>query len=252
MTRIAHQFRQPKTALKHPKFTQAVIAHEYGHAFFYENMRQRFPDIFSPVSKFETKYVSVTAAIKKMRASEENIKSQLVLANAASDEVKAERLSKELRIIQHGSLLEASMESEAVLIPLQRLRRTLEPYSELFADAVAVRVFNDPSVMRRFYQSANGHGVRRSMVPATDFSRNHRAEHWNLTEPHVLLSPTRTHLWRQYFSNPAYARYPDLMSRLLAAIGKEVRSHVNVTEQLSPRKMNEQLIKAIDEEMARP
>ena len=67
---------------------------------------------------------------------------------------------------------------------------------------------------------------------------------------YTILDPVKYHFWKHYLNNPLYRRNKNiLLSKFLLILSEEIQSRGESPElqKISPRQMNERLIKQIDE-----
>lgn len=159
-------------------------------------------------------------------------------------------------------------------------RNLTNPYDELWADLLTVVFLKDPLAIskaitftsaekakkiRSFQRRLRPEGLptdrerRPSHIKAeshdrlgNSYVRINDITRWGLSErlsDYSVLDPVKYHIWKYYLTNPIYRGDPKrLLSTVAKVLTKEIQTRGETAElyQLSPREMNERLIKFID------
>lgn len=192
-----------------------VVVHEYGHAILKEVWKKEFADTFG-----------------EMFADLED------LSNNAERNLTEKISSRGMR----------KRSEEIASQPAYRLYfLTLPAYSELYADALAVYYFNDPSVMYKALYFPSMPADKARLVVPRDFARQHSLE--DLTsakDEHTKLSLVRSFLGAGYqaLSNEEKRTRLDKLEK---AITRSI--HIDLQRKTAPdiAEMNQRLIRFLQE-----
>jgi hypothetical protein len=262
--------------VKHPKYTRAAVAHEQGHAIFDLNMHSRVPEWKSHMEKLEAiqkaRELIAVALETRFEIEDKLIENGLVREDRRALSVFEALLRDRLpdgRI--NGGLPSAythplfsewerakKLERDAFETMSRvnsddtlKLNAHMEPFTELFADCVAVLYFEDGAVISKGVNYAGFAGKtfeeRRKLASTRgrDFTARYKASSWNHTNPHALLGPVRSHLWKYYLNNPMFrTKRAEILAKLLDVIADEAKE----LKSLEPREVNERLINSIEDQ----
>lgn len=151
---------------KYSSDIMAVLAHEYGHAVFGKFLEKEFP------TYLQLRNLKEEMSGMGLRALKENLTAE------QAQELKLDIREREQAISKNEALL--------------KIARQVAPYSELYADVVAVYVENDRSVIYGALSYDNMPFHAADYVQARDFYRQHNADTWTATDEHTMFSPLRS------------------------------------------------------------
>lgn len=188
----------PKTIMD----IQAVFAHEYGHAVFSKLLVPEFPE-YARLAAKKSEISALTLRAVYETADKEGKKSLAAEINAKEKQIEADRALTEVAWV-------------------------VSPYSELFADAVAVYHSSSPTVIFNALYSPGLHAGALEDLKARDFSLPHDAANWSITTPHGMFAPLRTLLgseacWPRDVAEKTL-RLRQLSTVLLAQIHEKMRT----------------------------
>ncbi len=202
-----------RTQNARPEQFSAVVVHEYGHAVLNVALKKAFDEDLG--SLFDSFQELSTEA-------EENIL---------------------LKISPRGFRNKGS--KVANTDEFQVYNRNIPAYSELFADALAVFYFNDPSVMKNALAFAKISPDKSLQVKLRDFAVSHSLDSLKETnDVHTKLSLVRSHLGTQMLGKTLYERR-QLLEKLQAAILKSLALDLRRAETLSIEQLNQQMIELL-------
>jgi hypothetical protein len=215
---------------KHPKFTRTILAHEYGHAYFSKNMIESIPDYLALRQNAYDRYYQ-----------ERFLPAVTIVGNSTDPSSIG---IETLQIVISGgirSVLKGSSAMDAA-------------YNELIGDLVAVAYLRDP---RGIYKALNFSGMTQAQRKANayrDFTVNTRVDKNTLVglNEHHLLAPVRYFIWRNYLSNPLFARrWSTILKGTFQAIKHELIERFSdpTLLYLNPAEINERLISQIRSEI---
>jgi hypothetical protein len=262
---------EAKLISKHPSMSKAGQAHEYGHAIFDLNLEGRVPG-----------WKAYLARLRTLDAAQTRWQNSMGELDQIESEMKRRGLigRDDLRVwesISRDRLADGSINGGTpkkfsdpifeqwaaakkrslalrgavpdVLPDDGRMHTRAVPYSEVFCDSLAVLLYNDGSAVHRgvYLAGIYAHNDRAQAIRSTegrDFTARIKPETWHNNTPHGLLGPVRTHLWKNYFSNPRYAdKKAEMLDLLLDVIADELKG----AGDMEPRAANERAIRGIDE-----
>ncbi len=250
---------------KHPIYTHAVWAHEYGHAIFGHNMKYALKDWaemdrnMKSYIEFMMKYTLRATRLQKYAYELDQLK------KAHSDDLeRINYLAKQIDQIQEQiNAMEKESEKFNDLNFHDDLNTFSGGYNELFADTVAVMhaggkgdIIADSLFRTGLWEDKN----YKSMIKNRDFTnRENRIERWKVvTEEHDNFAPTRYHLYKYYIDNPIYRRYKGyVVYKLFISIKLEFEKYLPALNKIDMEDpdtivyLNKSLMKRIDEEFAK-
>lgn len=151
---------------KYSSDIMAVFAHEYGHAVFGKFLEKEFP------AYVQLRNLKEEMSALGLRTIKEDLTKEQI------QEIKAEIREREQAITKNEGLL--------------KIARQTGPYSELYADVVAVYVEDDRGVIYSALSYDNMPFHMANYIQARDFYRKHNADTWTATDEHTMLSPLRS------------------------------------------------------------
>ena len=235
----------------------SLLAHEYGHAVFSSNLRKRFPELFAPFQKQGRAYVKNLQLTAKIEAEMDQVLKAVQIAESQSPAAQAEviRLTSSYGELNR-KVIRLKNELKVLGPPLQELKNAVSPYSEFFADLLTVHTFKNPEAIRNGLERVERSARGTPAFQGRDFKIMHDVQGWEYGEPHILLAPVRSHVWKKYLSRKPYAGTPQVLTHVFNAIISELKlntirgvAQIPVDEPQVLRKMNADLIRAIDQEM---
>jgi hypothetical protein len=265
--------KYPKGKGNHPKYSTAILSHEYGHAIFDKNMR----DLSPSWKAFEFESETILEKFNKARA--EFIDATMATAKASTPQ---ETAAADLR---RGKALDEMTKVGQRMSDLLKMRAVSSAYHELFADTVAVVRFQDPRII---YDALTGGALIKSAVdynkdPATkekvrfsekdllrinienrQFDKSWGDAHmqqWlkdiNGTiankdiHPYLLLAPARAALWdviKNKVKNPQEQK--QILTKMVSVIRRHYEENFKNMEDarsINPLQFNQSLIRDINE-----
>ncbi len=266
---LAYVNESPDGAQKHPRHTEPIWMHEFGHALFEANLP-------AFASSFGRKLVELEA------------RSRFAFARAKLDPIHATLIELGVYPIfgqlnrlkdRHGSPVEITAlqaqfeEGKAKFMEAREKYKTVEAtaltpdeiklmedmdkilgaYNELAADFVAVLTSENPLAERNVLLQPDGTVQQRKAAVARDFTQVRKVSDWHDEVTHHFFSPVRSWVWKYCMSGPRMSALRQnqgkalLMKRLFAGIGAEVETrYLNRAVNLDIGSANERLIRAID------
>lgn len=248
----------------HPKYSLAILSHEYGHAIFDKNINIQSPvwkemdkkvrDISELTNKTQSDFFTSKTILREAKTSEEKILAQ-EMADNASENLKN---------------LSTILKQRMTMKTIQR------SYHEFFADSVAVVTFQDPRIM---YKSLVGDGVEKASGEVVknrqefirinfenrQFDRSWGASHWKQWEndmhnslkngsdfnPYLFFAPARSAFWSVVESR---AKNPLQQKEILTDLFSILKIHYETNidqlssiETIDAFKLNESLIRLFQE-----
>ncbi|WP_413577909.1 hypothetical protein ACLVWU_05370 [Bdellovibrio sp. HCB290] len=273
----------PSTFLKygvkkgsHPKFTTAILAHEYGHAVLNQNIKK-----YSPL--WEAYEIERTGSMESAQAAlKETMAALDAIRNAKTPEEKSAAEANKVKVFAE---IKVSAERSADRVQVLKI---MTAYNEMFADTVSVIRFQDPRII---YKAISGDALIASSVkmykdPATKYAvrfsekdlkritlENRQFDKsWgpaNLQQwqkdiaatiankemhPYLLLAPARSALWdaiKNKVHNPEEQQ--QILAKLLQVIGKHFEANfqdIKNVRTLNPLEFNQSLIRDIEKAFA--
>ncbi|MEK2690429.1 hypothetical protein [Bdellovibrio sp. GT3] len=256
----------------HPKFTTAILAHEYGHAVLNQNIK----DYSKLWHSYETERTG--SAERAQKAMRDTVEALNALRNAKTPEEKAAAEANKAKVFAE---IKVSSERGTDLVKMLTI---MTAYNEMFADTVSVVRFQDPRII---FKSLSGDALIASSVkmykdPATAYAvrfsekdlkritlENRQFDKsWgpaNLQQwqkdisatiankemhPYLLLAPARSAIWdaiKNKVRNPA--EQPQILAKLLQVIGNHFEANfqdIKNAQTLNPMEMNQSLIRDIE------
>lgn len=186
-----------------------TAAHEYGHAIFHEAVKKHHGKTFA----------ATISELNKLSARKKRLLKGTPDKNYQADNITL-------------------MKSDGY----QSITKQLTPYSEFFADTLAVFYYQDKGVMFEalYYPEMSMHSLRN--VEMRDFG-NKLNPHWNymMDEEHAKLALTRIYVGESVWpANHTEAR--TLANKILKAILRVTSVNIKSNADLTPEAANEQLI----------
>ncbi len=221
---------------QHPKFTDLVLAHEYGHAIFESALRDRVPIIDEKLRI----YRKTNAMHKRFQSMEKELEELMVKRDKLDKESpEYAELSETIKKLKYETydLDEAVFESGE---GFYRLKKQLEPYEEMWADLVAIMYSGDPKgVFHALYFTGDHDPLRKKGYFFRDFSKSFgaaRYEEWKqLIEthadeyfevlPHLVLVPARYYFYQKFIGDLRnQIDWPFVMNRLITAFTEVINN----------------------------
>lgn len=277
--KINSRTRTLRAFTKHPIFTRAVTAHEYGHAIFRANYHKRNPE-FAKVSieyaeiRKESDWVykeidELGEKSKRLYDGQREIAKKKGIEWAVyteSEDFNKFLNSKELLELEDYEdflfdyLNMVNDEQIAIMEKLFKQRDTVTSYNELFADVISV--LEDGNNPKSVSEGLNNTGWHESLEGKTntalyrDFSN--RKNHWSKwkeeEEEHIMMAPARYHIYQLALKKPRYDTQKGkgiIVKNVFEAICTELEFRFsNPGIELSPTEWNKRLIKEIDKQFA--
>ncbi|MBS1960525.1 MAG: hypothetical protein JST80_13695 [Bdellovibrionales bacterium] len=256
LLQVTFQSRTPGGKSKHPKFSTAITAHEYGHAILRENLRENVPwmDMYSRYQ------VTLSANQKKITELARTLNGSDTPQNRKNIPIQIESLENQIEEIEEK---------------LFTLQEKTAPFDELFADLIAVLHSGDARSIRNMNHVGELQDIEKGLRsrsgkirpifqkiyqqaklnPAMrDFSEIHSVKGWDETYPYFMFAPVRSFLWREVISQSKFARNPGLVAEKVAkAIGTEMNALRVLSEaemaSISVERRNLRLIEEIKNEL---
>lgn len=121
---------------------------------------------------------------------------------------------------------------------IEDFRSRTTSYQEFFSDLLALAFTKDGEAMYR--------GMNPAYAQKRSFLIDRNPDSWTETEEHLLLAPTGSFVWREYFSNPIYAgREAWILDNVFRAIETEIEWQLQTHPKIDPVEMNKRSIEAI-------
>lgn len=230
--------------------SRAAILHEYGHYLFDAYCIQQDWRGYVEVRNLQVLLGQVTAAIDDNACEIEKATNEL---SKTTDPQKREAQEKALSGLRSRA---AALSNEAKeLVSISRELPTTEivvPYSELFADLIAVLVTRDGTALVKALSGPENPIEDRDFTRSLDlaaWAKSHRAGLFSSVDPHILLDPTRSFLGERFLKTHLRdANFSAIASLVLDAIRSEVESRASdatLGDRLNPAAVNERIIKEI-------
>ncbi len=240
-----YQTLSTKGLSKHPVYSRSILAHEYGHAVFDRNIYKALPE-FKQIEDIGNQMVGVSRYIKELEQAIIRVKNGAPLPKKfkSLDELVAtfKNLTKEYKNAMQNPVYKYS----ALITEVSRGQ------NELFADMTAAIYAGKPDVITDALNMAK---IQLDPFDYRSFDSPIAVKNWHEAEEHILFSPMRYHVGRNYLFNSKYARHrPVVLKKVFNAIIEELRlySHAVYKQQyavfkgLTPAKLNQRLMKNID------
>lgn len=257
---IMPQLKATDTRLrvKHPRHTQAVISHEFGHTVFAKN--------------FEAFQPNYEANLKR------SMREHRLAQQPRLDELEAELavLSEEERILSklyrsqqddwgNGGDPELRDRREAVHEKIKALQEQIPPgdfpglflmdfrvaYEELFADLTAVSTLQNP---RAIYASIFPFATSAESARSRDFLRPMLAENWSHQKVHDVFGPVRYYLSQNPQSVRLFREDPGLLVKTvfdaILADMEDISHSVSLMQKISVADRNKRLIGFVEKALA--
>jgi hypothetical protein len=145
----------------------SVFSHEYGHFIFGELTKAKVPE-FARLNEIGNRISELTLQIIK---------------NSDMPEAQVKALQEQIRE-QYDLIYKDPL--------MLRVAQTTIPYSELFADTVAVYAADSKSVIFSALWYPHMHGSQEDYIRARDFGVERDPATWTQDEAHVMFSPLRS------------------------------------------------------------
>ena len=218
-TMVLYNHMQTQPSYKTTEDALAVYAHEYGHAVFDAHIVSIVPEY---------------AKLKQQKQDISNLSVSVFQKNMTEEQIKV--------LKNQVSTLEKQLLADKELVRASRL--TL-PYHEVFADTIAVFVFNNKSAIYEalYYEEpyepgigggfhlpgfgggvANPHDPNRHIV-GRDFSRIHNVNEWKNNSEHGLFSPLRSVIGSDECWPRNTAEQQVRLKHLLQLLLKKIKKH---------------------------
>jgi len=228
--------------VKHPIFSRAALAHEYGHILIHETFPDWIPGVYRKIERLKRKTLERLKGIGD-ETSEYNadlVRKRTLMLSADDPRTKELAALKKALDAAEMKYYEVSIYSSA--------------YQELFADTVAVALEGDgKAIYRTLHRTGTKDPIKTKLANARDFTRKYSVSRWRATQKHVYFSPTRAYLWKHYLSNPEFRRQPqEIVRKLYLAIRREFLDLYSTgkLEKISPSDANRRMIEAIERQFA--
>lgn len=231
---------------KHPKFSQTILSHEYGHYIFSVNLRE----FFDNYAKFEYQArmtIIYAAEVRIASGLYEKAITQLAQARKENDLTKIAELKNNVenaeKIFDEASEKMDQMNDAVKTSEFSQI--SILSYHELFADIIAVLHLKDPQAMSSVLSSASTKGVsEKAAISSRNFLNRIRLNGWSQVEPHMLFAPTRRFIWDYVLSNPRHNQNPEiLIKEILYCIEEEISNRITERSfDISSEEMNRRLI----------
>jgi hypothetical protein len=246
----------------------AVVAHEYGHAYFEHNIQIPLNGKIQTIAKTQAE---VTAAKNKIKTSTEyqSLKKTLLEIQRVSPGSNA------LPVILKKLSDYETTEMEKQFEPgIEKKLRTLDdlysPHNELFADLVAALYANNGAAIANalgFPYMAPYLSQNEQDSGSTEYRKNHpnlprprdftqKIEIENFVadkglEPYTILDPVRSILWEKYVLKSSAQDYPKIINAYLRAVETHVQILLERGDQnkTSTESFNREFLKLFEEQM---
>ncbi len=229
---------------KHPKFSRPILAHEYGHAIFAENIYHEIPE-WKELE--ETAYMMryIEARLEQLRGFVKNPK--------LSPPPQVKDLSDAQAQLAHLEQVFKEASNDAQVQGAVWLNHLARSYNEVFADSVAVIYAKDPSAIAKALNF-----TKRKLDPGDfrDFMNKMDGAKWTHDEEHVLFSPVRYALGKNYIFNPQFHDHEEIVLRkIFNAITDEMRYYsraihykdFSLLKNQTTKVINERFIKSVEQ-----
>ena len=249
---LGRELGPSRTYTKNPTFSQAILAHEYGHLIFRENfiriepkMREAeavFPQTLEPRKKVDTLDAELDLLRKQLPTLSWDEKSVVWKRMHELETEKNQLIAQVMELMQ---------------IPT-KLNERLDPYDEFFADVVAVLQTENPSAVSEatkftILQQKVG---KPKLLKFSDDSRDFQNK---IQRPlyygkHEYFLTVRAHLWNSYLASQSllHGSKAKILSAVYAAVAKEAQLSIAAPSfgpQESWKELNQNLIQRLDAEL---
>lgn len=237
---------------KHPKYTQTILAHEYGHYILSTNLRLDIKNY----ENFEKQARSAIVYHEKVRQASDAYEASVIKLAEGKKTNSIEKID-----ILKNQVAEAERYFDEVTDKMDSLIASVKSspftrvqvlsYHELFADIIAVVHEGDPRAMLNLLNGASlKNKDEKFSNEARSFLNRIKLNGWNQSEPHILFAPTRRFIWDHILSNPRYYQNrTDMIQRIYSVIMREITDRIEQKSfDLNPEEMNRQLIKKLSDE----
>ena len=237
--------------------TIPVWAHEYGHVIFATNLKKVWPAwgvLEGQLEQLSTVELSQAILNDQIKHICDELK------NCHDPDARKEIDANMNHLADMRERLRADKEEVQKLIDpsMKAYNRLISPYSELFADTVAVLLTGRPDAIYSALFSNSLAGIDLAAVSARDFANSANSmENWNPSglegDAHTLLTPVRYHLWHNYLQyRLADGAKGKFLAKLFSAIQREL-SEANLSSAGAllndPKALSARLIALIDQAM---
>jgi hypothetical protein len=248
---VSSKKRPQKIDTKNPIYSEAILAHEYGHLVFRENYRKLEPQ----QRNAEEAYFELIASQKESKLIAGKIEILMAKASSAQGDEKIslqkqiqDLFDEETRVQQKGL---RAMEV------VDQVDSVVSPYNEFFADVVAVlhtensNAISDAVTFTSKNQMIRGQAQAKFSRDSRDFGNNIR--HPKEMEAHQLFFMARAYMWSSYLASPSTMKNnkSEVLSAVFIAVAKETSRQLknDSTTELTWKEANESLISSIEAEM---
>ncbi|QLY24058.1 hypothetical protein [Bdellovibrio sp. KM01] len=265
--------KYPSGKGNHPKYSTAILSHEYGHAIFDKNMRELSPSW----NALEIESVTILERSNKATKAYMDAIDTAVRATTPQEKAEAE--------VVKSKALEEMMAAGKRMSQLLKMRDVSSAYHELFADTVAVVRFQDPRIIfnalsgnalikdqLKYYQDPktkeavkfSEKDLIRINIENRQFDKSWGEAHFQQwlkdingtianksLHPYLLLAPTRAALWdviRNKVKNPHEQKH--ILTKLVQVLRKHYEENfkdAEAAQNIDPVKFNQSLISEIQQ-----
>ena len=209
-----HETRYGEPALGDLAQLEAIVIHEYGHAILSQILKKNFPEEFKGI------FAEMERVSAYREAGIENEKKYLKVTYNFPDEKAYVRYSQ-----------------------------IMTPYSELFADTVAVYFLNEPGAMLRALYFDDLSRQEYKYIKLRDFSSEHTLEDLEVfTDPHSKMSIVRSYIGKNLMPKNAQEK-TKFFKALTQSIVQAIRADLLKEDLPTTEEANTRLIKLLEQNL---
>lgn len=265
---VPYQFNLFKN-VKHPSFTNPIIAHEYGHCILSENLglNDNFRNQFARKYRFIDfyKWEALNAQVEELQVELERIQQMLkekIQAGAKETDPEVVALiAKGNEIAELKNKLIDEM--QPLLDNYGKVFEMLGKYHEFFADIVALTYFNyNPTVVWKAVYTTK---IRSANQPTSTekkilrslelrrFDKKFELDDVSFGDSHIELSPVRYYIYKYYLSNPLYNKNKAMVIKVVFEAVKDEMLSLGQSDSssLSLAELNKRFMARLDQYFAK-
>lgn len=216
-----------------------IFVHEYGHAIFSEMLKDEFTE-FQDISQKTERMADIHIEIKKHQ---QDIKDpSLTGKNRKAKQDKIYKLSLEVQQIKK------SLNNDKTV---QKLRKIIIPYHELFADIVAVYFYEKTEIMMNAVNHPQYNKEEKIVPLRRSFTKSvTNFDQLDEKDVHGYYSPVRKLIGEKYWPKNEQDKRT-FLKKIFNAISNDIRNRLNDNEKENYKSIINGLIDSINSEFQR-